>query len=73
MKTVESTQIIADPVITEVRRAKTALAAKYNFDVVAMVRALQEREKNENANKAVDSTTTRVTPPAEQEPRHGQP
>ena len=25
------------------------------------------------ANKAVDSTATRVTPPAEQEPRHGQP
>jgi hypothetical protein len=24
-------------------------------------------------NKAVDSTATRVTPPAEQEPRHGQP
>jgi hypothetical protein len=26
-----------------------------------------------SANKAVDSTATRVTPPAEQEPRHGQP
>lgn len=30
--------------------------------------------KTENIpNKAVDSTATRVTPPAEQEPRHGQP
>jgi hypothetical protein len=66
MKTVEPTKLVADPIITEVRRAKTALAAKYNFDVFAMVRALQEREKNENANKAVDSTAARVTPPAEQ-------
>jgi hypothetical protein len=66
MKTVEPTKLVADPIITEVRRAKTALAAKYNFDVFAMVRALQEREKNENANKPVDSTAARVTPPAEQ-------
>jgi hypothetical protein len=47
MKTIDSHSLQADPIITEVRRAKTALAAKYNFDVVAMVRALQEREKEE--------------------------
>jgi hypothetical protein len=29
--------------------------------------------KPKMSNKAVDSTATRVTPPAEQEPRHGQP
>lgn len=29
--------------------------------------------KQQTPNKAVDSTATRVTPPAEQEPRHGQP
>ena len=37
----------ADSVISEVRRVKTALAAKHNFDVVAMVRSLQERERNQ--------------------------
>jgi len=35
-------------------------------------RRLKAHQKN-NANKAVDSTATRVTPLAEQEPRHGQP
>jgi hypothetical protein len=30
----------ADSVISEVRRVKTALAAKHNFDVVAMVLSL---------------------------------
>jgi hypothetical protein len=34
MKTIVPTQLMADPIITEVRRAKTVLAAKYNFDVV---------------------------------------
>lgn len=32
-----------------------------------------EDESKSEANKAVDSTSTRVTPPAEQESRHGQP
>lgn len=30
-------------------------------------------EIQNNANNAADSTAARVTPPAEQEPRHGQP
>jgi hypothetical protein len=51
MKTIDSQSLQADPIITEVRRAKTALAAKYNFDVVAMVRALQEREKQEKCEQ----------------------
>jgi flagellar biosynthesis regulator FlbT len=37
----------ADSVISEVRRVKTALASKRNFDVVAMVRSLQERERKQ--------------------------
>jgi flagellar biosynthesis regulator FlbT len=37
----------ADSVISEVRRVKTALAAKHNFDVVVMVRSLQERERKQ--------------------------
>jgi len=45
MKTTDYPQLQADPVITEVRRAKVALAAKHNFDVMAMVRSLQERER----------------------------
>lgn len=32
-----------------------------------------DKLKKETPNKAVDSTATRVTPPAEQESRHGQP
>jgi len=64
MKTIDPALLKADPIMTEVRRAKTALAAKHNFDVVAMVRALQERENKENANKTVNSTATRIMPPA---------
>jgi len=45
LKTIDSPLLQADPVICEVRRVKTALAAKHNFDVLAMIRALQEREK----------------------------
>jgi hypothetical protein len=73
MKTLNITTIPADPVISEVRRAKTAVAQQYGFDVIAMVRALRRIDEEENANKAVHSTATRVTSPAEQEPRHGQP
>jgi len=78
MKTLDISTVTADPVISEVRRAKTAVAQKYGFDVIAMVRALRQIDEEENANKAVDSTATRVTPPASslrsgEEPRHWQP
>jgi hypothetical protein len=73
MKTLDASTVTADPVISEARRAKTAVAQKYGFDVMAMVRALRQIDEEEDANKAVDSTATRVTPPAELEPRHGQP
>lgn len=51
MKTIETTSIKADPVIREVRRAKVALAQKYDFDVRAMVRALRERDENEKCEQ----------------------
>lgn len=73
MKTLDISIVVADPVISEVRRAKTAVVQKYGFDVIAMVRALRQIDDQENANKAVDSTATRVTPPAEQELHHGKP
>ena len=64
MKTLKDTTVAADPVISEVRRAKTAVAEKYGFDVIAMVRALRQIDEEENGNKAEDPTAARVTPPA---------
>jgi len=34
-----------DPIVVELRKVKERLAAKFNFDVVAMLRDQQEREK----------------------------
>ena len=68
MKTSNIPTVPADPVISEVRRAKTAVAQKYGFDVIAMVRALRQIDEDEDADKAVDPAATRVTTPAEQEP-----
>jgi len=42
-------------VISEVRRAKTAVAQQYGFDVIAMVRALRRIDEEENAEKAEHS------------------
>ena len=64
MKTLEISTVAADPVISEVRRAKTAVAEKYGFNVIAMVRALRRIDEEEKANEAVDLTVTIVTPPA---------
>jgi hypothetical protein len=64
MKTRDTPTLAADPVISEVRRAKTAVAQRYGFDVIAMVRALRNIDEEENSKKTVDSTTDRVTPPA---------
>lgn len=77
MKTLDITTIAADPVISEVRRAKTAVAQKYGFDVIAMVRALRQIDEEENAKKACDSSAKGVTPSASnsltgQESRYGQ-
>jgi len=51
MKTIDIPLLEADPVISEVRRVKTALAAKHSFDVMAMVRALQERAKQQKCEQ----------------------
>jgi len=66
MKTLDTSKVTADPVISEVRRAKTAVAQQYGFDVIAMVRGLRKIDDEENANKAVDLTATLVSPPAPQ-------
>ena len=47
MKTIDSLLIRPDAVMAEVRSIKTALAAKHNFDVMAMIRSLQEREQKQ--------------------------
>lgn len=60
MKTIDYPLIQPDEVITEVRRTKVALAAKHNFDVMAMVRSLQEREQNEKREQ--DSDVHPATP-----------
>lgn len=78
MKTLNISTVAADPVISEVRRAKTAVAQQFGFDVIAMVRALRQIDEEEDANKVVGSAATRVTPPASslrsgQESRNGQP
>ena len=39
------TKIWQDPIVAEVRKVKERLAAKFNFDVVAMLRDQQQREK----------------------------
>lgn len=52
MKTLDNSTVAADPVISEVRRAKTAVAQKYGFDVITMVRALRQIDDEESANKA---------------------
>ena len=71
MKTLDHPTVAADPVISEVRRAKTAVARKYGFDVITMVRALRKIDEEENARQA-DVTSGCDTPGTKQEMRHGQ-
>jgi len=61
MKTLDTLTIAADPVISEVRRAKTAVAEKYGFDVMAMVRALRQIDEEESINKAVATRASNTT------------
>jgi hypothetical protein len=37
--------------MAEVRSIKTALAAKHNFDVMAMIRSLQDREQKQKSER----------------------
>jgi hypothetical protein len=40
------TKIWEDPIVSEVRKVKEQLAAKFNYDVAAMLRDVQKREKH---------------------------
>jgi len=42
-----------DPIVAEVRKVKERLAAKFDFDVVAMLRDAQKREQS-SGRKYVD-------------------
>lgn len=63
MKTLNIPTVAADPVISEVRRAKTAVAQGYGFDVITMVRALRMIDHEEDAKKEADCTAARIMPP----------
>ncbi len=39
------TKIWQDPIVAEVRKVKEQLAAKFDFDIAAMLRDVQKREK----------------------------
>jgi hypothetical protein len=67
MKTLDYSTVAADPVISEARRAKTAVAQKYGFDVLAMVRALRKIDEEENARQAVNVKSGCVSPGTERE------
>jgi hypothetical protein len=65
MKASDIPTVAADPLISKVRRAKTAVAQKYGFNVIAMVQALRQIDEEENATKELDSTTTSATDSSE--------
>ena len=44
MKTIDCPKSVVDPVITEVRLHKQAIAEAFGFDVMALGRSLQRRE-----------------------------
>jgi hypothetical protein len=56
MKTIDSPRTVVDPVITEIRRHKQEIAAAFGFDVTALGRSLQLREKGDpRIKKPTDS------------------
>jgi hypothetical protein len=48
MKTIDYPKPIVDPVMAEVRRHKEEIAASFDYDVIALCRALQEREAGDS-------------------------
>ncbi len=63
--------VAADPVISEVRRAKTAIAKKYGFDVITMVKALRQIDDEEKVKIEAHPKGTRLLPPADASFRSG--
>jgi hypothetical protein len=57
------TRVTADSVISEVRRAKTAIAEKYGFDVIAMVRGLRRIDHEVDAVMAIGSIADGISAP----------
>lgn len=51
MKTIDHPKVVADPVITEVRRHKQMIAEAAGFDVAALGRSLQAREAGDSRFK----------------------
>ena len=53
--------MIDDPIVEEVRRARDAYAASFNYDLRSMVRDLQEQEKT-SGRKYVSYPPVRIEP-----------
>ncbi len=51
----------SDPIVEEVRRARDAYAARFNYDLRAIYRDLKERERQSSAIPC--ETTTKTTIP----------
>ena len=49
-----------DPIIAELRRIRDEHAARFNYDIHAMARDLQEREKNAPPGKLVNFKPRKV-------------
>lgn len=58
--------MLDDPVVEEIRRIKEAHAAQYGYNIRAMVRALQKKQKHEK--RAIVSPAPRRVP-ARRSPR----
>jgi hypothetical protein len=54
----------SDPIVDEVRRARDAYAARFNYDLRAIVRDLREQEKRSGRKVASDTqdATVDLTP-----------
>ncbi len=52
-----------DPIVAEIRKIKERLAAKFNFDVVAMLRDQQQRQKTSGRHYVDLSKPRRISEP----------
>ena len=53
----------SDPIVDEVRKARDAYAARFNYDLRAIYRDLKEQEKLVGLNTSSSSTSTPVAAP----------